>query len=355
MTEPTNPVTLIENQAKFEALCRQLMSESVIGLDVETTLDEMPDLCTIQMATKRQNFIVDVLAIKDLTPCHHLFGARSIVKVIHYAAFERKVLRQYGVVIRNVFDTCEVSRDLHFRANGGHSLLAVCRRELGIELDKYWQTSDWTKRPLDPQQIDYAAMDAEVLVKLYDIFMEEKMKRAGQPSLLSAGPIPNVRVVVPKGPGTNSAVNLSQLKLEDVMVALRKVFRKDEILSADETIRKVAKELGFFNVDGKTAAVLRGFLSRGMKNRIVDKIGDEYKRVTSTVYDYEPKELTSLMITFVHQNKNCSRLQIVQELAKRLGFPNCRGKEQFMLQQTLERALAAGKLRESTDGSLRKA
>ena len=354
MTEPTNPVTLITTQKEFETVCRQLMSESVIGLDVETTLDELPDLCTIQMATKRQNYIVDVLAINDLAPCKHLFGARSIVKVIHYAAFERKVLRQYGVVIRNVYDTCEVSRDLHFRVSGGHSLLAVCRRELGIELDKYWQTSDWTKRPLDPQQLDYAAMDAEVLVKLYDIFNEEKMKREGQPSLLSAGPIPNVRVVVPKGPGTMSAPRLDQLKVDDVMVALRKVFRKEETLSADDTIRKLAKELGFFNVDGKTAAVLRGFLSTGRKNRIIEQKGDQYIRATSTVYDYPSKELTKLLLTFIRQNKTYSRLQAVQGLAKRLGFSSCRGKEQFILQQTLEGALAAGMLRESADGALRK-
>ncbi len=355
MTEPTNPVTMITKQSDFEALCRKLMSESVIGLDVETTLDDMPDLCTIQLATKRQNFIVDALKLDDLGPSKDLFGARSIIKVIHYAAFERKVLRQYGIVIRNVFDTCEISRELHFRAVGGHSLLAVCRRELGIELDKYWQTSDWTKRPLDPEQLDYAAVDAEVLVKLYDIFTEERMRRAGQPTLMSAGPIPNVRVVVPKRRASSNGRKLENVKLEEVMAALRKVLRKELELPSDDVIRKVAKELGFSNVDGKTAAVLRGFFSSGRKYRIAKQKGDVYALATTELADYKAKELMSFYVALIRQKKDCSRLEAVQLLGQRLGFSRCRGQEQFHLQQALEKAIDKGLIVERKDGSLQKA
>jgi hypothetical protein len=53
-----------------------------------------------------------------------------------------------------------------FFANGGHSLKAVCARELGIALPKDEQTSDWTTRPLTPTQLTYAALDAELLLRL---------------------------------------------------------------------------------------------------------------------------------------------------------------------------------------------
>jgi ATP-dependent Lhr-like helicase len=44
----------------------------------------------------------------------------------------------------------------------------VCARELARELDKREQTGDWTRRPLSRVQIDYAALDAEILLQLYE-------------------------------------------------------------------------------------------------------------------------------------------------------------------------------------------
>jgi len=55
---------------------------------------------------------------------------------------------------------------------GGHSLAVVCERELGAGLDKSAQTSNWSLRPLTVEQIRYAALDAEVLLALYDRFAE---------------------------------------------------------------------------------------------------------------------------------------------------------------------------------------
>ena len=40
----------------------------------------------------------------------------------------------------------------------------------GIDIDKEYQKTDWKKRPLTQGMIDYAAIDAEILIKLYDRF-----------------------------------------------------------------------------------------------------------------------------------------------------------------------------------------
>ncbi len=48
----------------------------------------------------------------------------------------------------------------------------VCERELGISLDKGEQTSNWSRRPLDADQLRYAALDAEVLLQLFDRLIE---------------------------------------------------------------------------------------------------------------------------------------------------------------------------------------
>ena len=97
-----------------------------------------------------------------------LSGTRPL-KVIHNARFERRVLAAVGIALDGVFDTLEASRQARGAdALGGHSLAMVCERELGIALDKSSQTSNWSRRPLDADQLRYAALDAEVLLALYD-------------------------------------------------------------------------------------------------------------------------------------------------------------------------------------------
>ena len=82
-------------------------------------------------------------------------------------AIHPTILGAAGLLIEGVVDTLLSSRRLRGRdAPGGHSLAAVCERELGLALDKSEQTSNWACRPLSPQQIAYAALDAEVLLRL---------------------------------------------------------------------------------------------------------------------------------------------------------------------------------------------
>lgn len=106
------------------------------------------------------------ISIDDLSALQQLFGAADIVKVIHNASFEQAVLGEVGLTIENIFDTLTESRKRRGQVGGGHSLLAVVRRELDRVLDK-GPTSDWTRRPLSPAQEAYAAMDVDVLVDLY--------------------------------------------------------------------------------------------------------------------------------------------------------------------------------------------
>ena len=55
----------------------------------------------------------------------------------------------------------------------------VCERELGISLDKGEQTSNWSRRPLDADQLRYAAIAAEVLLALHARFVREPARPLG--------------------------------------------------------------------------------------------------------------------------------------------------------------------------------
>ena len=103
-----------------------------------------------------------------------MLASKAIIKVIHNARFERRILAKAGLEIAAVFDTLDASRRNHGRdVLGGHSLAAVVERELNLCLNKGEQTSNWTRRPLSPEQIAYAAADVEVLIEL-----ETRMRKA---------------------------------------------------------------------------------------------------------------------------------------------------------------------------------
>ncbi|CAN0343120.1 unnamed protein product, partial [Phaeothamnion confervicola] len=56
--------------------------------------------------------------------------------------------------------------------SGGNSLSDVCRIWLGRGLDKTEQLSDWSRRPLTPRQLEYAALDAHCLVSVFSTLLE---------------------------------------------------------------------------------------------------------------------------------------------------------------------------------------
>ena len=168
--DQARPVHWIVRDAELPALCELLRREPFIGLDVETTIQNH-SLCLIQVAASGGTYLLDALELADLGVLADVFADPAVIKVIHNATFERTVLGRYGLALKGVVDTLKVSRRLRgTKLAGGHSLKVVCARELGVQLDKSEQVSDWSQRPLSERQLAYAALDAEVLLKLFEHF-----------------------------------------------------------------------------------------------------------------------------------------------------------------------------------------
>lgn len=167
---PRNEVQWVDTPAGLRAVSEELRAADVVGLDVETALD-FGTLSLLQIATRTRTFLIDPFAVGDLKPIIDVLSGRRPLKVIHNARFERRVLAGIGIALDGVYDTLEASRRLRGNdALGGHSLAMVCERELSIALDKSSQTSNWSRRPLHGDQLRYAALDAEILLRLYDRF-----------------------------------------------------------------------------------------------------------------------------------------------------------------------------------------
>ncbi len=164
-SKPKNPIVWVRDADALVDLERRLGDQPFVALDVETTLKDHK-LCLVQLGTRTTNYLIDPFAVDDLSALGRILVNADLPKVIHNAQFERSVLGGLGMEIEPVVDTLTLSRKKYGQLGGGHALLAVARRELDVVLDKRWQTSDWTARPLEDGQEAYAAMDVEVLVGL---------------------------------------------------------------------------------------------------------------------------------------------------------------------------------------------
>lgn len=168
VAQTRNPIHWIGDVESLRDVCAGLAHEPRIGLDVETTLRDRR-LCLVQLANETDTWLIDPLSINDLSPLATLMADPNVVKIIHNASFEKSVLGQHGMTITPILDTLKQSRDIRGRKlEGGHALAVVCGRELGAPLDKGEQTSDWRRRPLTKAQIEYAALDAEILLRVAD-------------------------------------------------------------------------------------------------------------------------------------------------------------------------------------------
>lgn len=160
------PWYYIDNTRDFNRAMGIILTQPYIGLDVETTLYDQ-SLRLIQIGCRSETFLIDPLCL-DITGLSHVMSHPGIVKVIHNASFEKRVLAQHGIQIAPITDTMSLSRSIFgSKAVGGHKLTSLCERVFGRGLCKECQTSNWSARPLSRMQLEYAALDAEILVRLY--------------------------------------------------------------------------------------------------------------------------------------------------------------------------------------------
>ncbi len=139
----------------------------VIAVDLEA--DSMyhftEKVCLLQMAANKSCFIIDPLALTDLSALGPLFADSAIVKIFHGADYDvRSLYRDFGFYIENLFDTELACRFLGYSHS---SLEAVLKKHFDVSLDKKYQKKDWSIRPLPEEMISYAADDVRYLADLY--------------------------------------------------------------------------------------------------------------------------------------------------------------------------------------------
>lgn len=152
-----------------------LKQASLVAIDAEftqvrsrvqnETSSNVPRLALLQLAIENHCFVVDALRLQDLSPLAPVVSNPASAILLHGAGADMRVMAERGLHVRHFYDLEATSRSIF----GQHesSLAAMLQRAFALHLDKSLQRTDWTRRPLPPAMIAYAARDAEVTLALY--------------------------------------------------------------------------------------------------------------------------------------------------------------------------------------------
>jgi ribonuclease D len=167
---------LIESRADLDSLAQELLSQKVLAFDTEADsfYHYFDKTCLVQVATRRQIYLIDPLAIggpSELSPLGPIFASPDIRVIFHAGEYDLFVLkRDCSFEFANVYDTMISAQLLGYPSVG---LAGIAERHFGVKLPKEQQRSDWSARPLSAKQLSYAASDVLYLIQLAETLEKE--------------------------------------------------------------------------------------------------------------------------------------------------------------------------------------
>src|SRR2546425_729638 len=161
----------IRTDAALAEVIAALRREPLVAADTEAaSFHRYRDrIFLVQLSSPRQTAIIDPLAVRDLAPVGELLADPQVEKVFHDADYDLRILdRDYGFRARRLCDTRIAAQLAGERAVG---LAALLDKYLGVKLSKEHQKADWSRRPLPPAMLEYAAADTRHLPALREALL----------------------------------------------------------------------------------------------------------------------------------------------------------------------------------------
>lgn len=151
-------------EALAEAVARWQASPADVALDTEFVFERTyrPRLGIIQIAVAGDIALIDGVRLRNLSALGPLLADPGRRKLLHSGSGDIPILRRgCGVALQGLLDT-QIAAAF---AGLGPSLsyAALVKVLLGVELAKHETRTDWTRRPLSPDQLRYAAEDVEYM------------------------------------------------------------------------------------------------------------------------------------------------------------------------------------------------
>jgi ribonuclease D len=160
------PHRYVRTNDELATLMRRVAKEPLVALDTEAASFHrfIDRIYLIQLSSCRETAIIDPLAVEDASALGALLADPAVEIVFHDADYDLRILdRDYGFHARHLFDTRVAAQLLGEPAVG---LAALLEKHVGVTLDKKYQRADWSRRPLPPEMLEYAATDTRYLLAL---------------------------------------------------------------------------------------------------------------------------------------------------------------------------------------------
>jgi ribonuclease D len=209
---------LITRSDELASLVERLAKHPFVAVDTEFMRENTywPELCLLQIASPDEAAAIDPMGDIDMKPLLDLLvNNEDVLKIFHAGGQDLEIIHNLtGKVPYPMFDTQIAAMALGHGEQVGYSNLIESM--LGHSLDKGARFTDWSRRPLDKRQIDYAIGDVTHLVAVFPRMIEklrrngrggwldEEMERLADPSSFAFAPEDAWKRL--KVPGRNPAV-----------------------------------------------------------------------------------------------------------------------------------------------------
>ncbi len=164
---------LITNPHQLQDLVSRVSHEPALAVDTESNslFAYREQVCLIQFSIPGFDYLVDPLALENISSLGDVFANENIQKIFHAAEYDVLTLkRDFEFVFTNLFDTMVAGRILGREKVGLGNMLEA---EFNVKVQKKFQKADWGKRPMSPGMLNYARLDTHYLIRLRDILSQE--------------------------------------------------------------------------------------------------------------------------------------------------------------------------------------
>jgi ribonuclease D len=294
---------LITRSEDLAALVDRLSKHPFVAVDTEFMRENTywPDLCLIQIASPDEAAAIDPKADMDMSPLLNLLvDTPEVLKVFHAGGQDLEIIHNLtGKMPVPLFDTQIAAMALGLGEQVGYSNLIESM--LGHSIDKGARFTDWSRRPLDKRQIDYAIADvthlASVFPKLLNRlkktgrggWLDEEMERLADPSSF-AFPAEDAWKRL-KLPSRNAAI-LGRLK---AIAAWRETEARSKNLPRgrivkDDTLGELASHPPKSQDDlGKVRGLSAGWRNNDIGARLIAAVNDAQPLEPEEMPDREPR------------------------------------------------------------------
>jgi len=290
---------VVADAADFARVCNHLSTVDRFALDAEFIGEDAyhAEVCLVQVATEDGIWLIDPLAGFEIRPFWDLVTSDRVQKVVHAGLEDLALSYQHtGDTPNNVFDI-QVAAGL-VGVNYPLSLQRLARFALGVRLHKSQTLTDWRRRPLTNQQIQYAIDDVVYMLAIHaslrkklaqrkrTAWAEEEFTRFCREETYRQNPKDAISRVRGAGSLNSKALAIArQLTLEREKRA-QQYNRPPRALLKDHLLVEIAKH-GWTNAEELMS--LRGLTLRGEAlNGMIEAV----KRGLSTPPEKRPKQST---------------------------------------------------------------